>query len=375
MFRRYLDFVEFDLRNKKKPGKSSVLQIKFPYPGAEEQGRRGLDDCNYCKQPNIIKNVDCNIYCVLNPILNKKEWIYLKIFPEKNGFKIQNIEESESSFYLNGHFTNMNSNGNNILTNYGDIIDLDKENNYKFGYNIYYDSTKGKIDRKEKKYLYYPQGAMFVGKNEGVIQNAGSDTKIGGYRCYENILLFLSRKDGLLKEIKSGFSKTPLSYKSEIMSPLDISPDKDNVAFWAYYPRDVFLPVYKNENKQCSLWLSIWNLRDNKISKIIRLASFKFDVCEHFAKKLFIKYSPDPQYPLIAVTPEKNIVIVDYKKKEIVKTIEKGLPKSLRWSPDGKKLGFMMEDGKLYVYDLEKDSLKMIDEDNDYFDFFWVPGG
>ncbi|MCE1245254.1 MAG: hypothetical protein LWY06_01275, partial [Firmicutes bacterium] len=123
-----------------------------------------------------------------------------------------------------------------------------------------------------------------------------------------------------------------------------------------------------------SLWLSVFDIRDNITTRLIRLSEAKWPEKawnDSIWSRQFTKWSPSPKHPYIATTPQGKIVIVDANKKSIIKTIDMGVPKSLRWSGDGRYLGFLILD-VIYIYDVEKDKITNIYRDFRCFDFLWV---
>lgn len=167
--------------------------------------------------------------------------------------------------------------------------------------------------------------------------------------------------------IETGLHEIVLYYKWELVSPVDVSPGKNKASFWALYPNE--------KGNEVQLWICILDFDTRKVDKIIPIST----LMRHDTKRLYdreykthMKWCPNPKLPLIFVTSYQDggTILINWKEKKIVKKIPK-TPESIRWSPDGTKLALLWMK-ELWIYDVEKDSLKMIDKDDDYFDFFWV---
>ena len=256
------------------------------------------------------------------------------------------------------YFTGLNSRLGFLLFNIGWVTDISSLN----------ESRKySKIRRlgKTPHWKGFAGNARFLKDGSIITLNSLSESSVVNEALvHQNLLEFkpVGRLTG--KTLRHGYS--PNSHlgiiKSEYSSPLALSPDDKVAGFFALLPEE--------DTKRNYSWFCLWNIEKDSADNIVRIN-------EGFIKNFGpdgILWNPDLDNHIVALFTGKEFLIIDYKQKKIKKSFLSGAClKSMRWSPDGNRLGILDFDGSFYVYDMEKDSVEKIFQDNDYFDFFWIP--
>lgn len=346
----------FDLLTFKKD--SSEIEKKFlyvfPYP------YKMLGDESV---PNRLRNLlECR---------NKGEWFFynqaedeyhfksfkIKYDDEKNRLMLDDIRDKKDASLYGEYFTGMGPENKSLLDQWGSFRIFDGEDPLrKYAQNVkLMQSLKGPAT-----------GASFLNETDIVWQSAGNDEiKVGRFALLSNILLINSPEEKNIKILKSGLFPLRLSYKENEMSPIGVSPEGKEIAFCALYPND--------QKSDAHLWLTVWKPFENSVDKIVSLPSMekKENIYSLGSYEKFISWCPDSRKRLVAVSSYQGIFIIDTAGKKILKMIDCGDVWSIRWSPDGEKLGVIRK-GNLFIYDLKRDSLIIADEGEKYFDFFWV---
>lgn len=403
---RRIDFVGINCAGKKK---SSLMSYPYPYTQLENSDPPALR--------NLVGNSDGTMYRFVNRGDRQDEYISLEIKKDypKIAYEISKTTSSAASkirSWVNWNksekaiekkyeitinpcksilgsnfedtcFTDINSYGDIIMMNSGLTI-LTYKGTVFPSYNKYFmeslfEYNGKKVELKDVIFDFpYIFGAVFLDDKTIVYQAPGKEEKSAGNKLKLNInvLIFYST-DGVKTNriIESGFSPITPVYVENHICPLDISPDKKMVAF---------LSCYQVKSKRYpELWLSVWSVETNRIDKILSVNS---DLS--FGTSLI--WCPDKNSPLIALTMDNSLKIIDYRKKRIIKSFPNIDIKNARWSPDGSKIAFLtctkyIANGSpvapelkaekpacLWVYNIRNDKLERIAEDADYFDFFWV---
>ncbi len=362
--------------------KKQLYSIPYKYRGLEP----GLVQNNMTLR-NLLENNGNDLWVFLNIANNygsSCDWLYMKLkYDQKNGeitIDDELIRDVGELTYEN--LTDVDSEGKRILRSSisvtqipeGKSISVFQMQNSTFNIN----GRRFNPDEMEN-YMPFIHGARFIDDDNMILQGESSlefyenESKFGGVSYNANYLI-LSAKDSLEKSkiIQSGFSEVRPRDRTAKLCPLDISPLKNKIAFQALY--------FNRTNNTADLWLSTWDFKNNNIEKIIKLASDTQDMWKKRGE--IYRFNPLTESNLLAVSSRDNIEIIDISKRKIYKELSGTSPKSVRWSPDGTKLGFIKWkanensnkiSSSLWIYDLEKDKLEKIDEDPGYFDFFWVP--
>ena len=278
----------------------------------------------------------------MNTIFNKKQ------------FKYNNDEifTSDDNIQFIIFYTGIDKEEKHILSDSGFILDIVQERCKNW-----IDIPKEKLPQifcKPNKAIDF-NGSIFIDEKNTALQ-------ISEVQSFT--LIFLSdtneKYKGVLKE-RYGLAHTGYDYKI----PMDISFDNKKLAFLTNQTKSL-------DNQKLNLL--IINLPDRKVVKICSLpdgSSINRSDGKNYA---ILKWGKCKNANYIALeNMYHDLLIVDIDTEEVIRKIRKKfLTKSLRWSPDGKRIGLLNWEGEFYVYDLEKDSLVKIAEDKDYFDFFWV---
>ena len=302
---------------------------------------------------------------------NKGEWLFynqaedeyhfksfkVKYDDENNRLIIDDIRDKKDESLYGEYFTGMGQENKSLLDRWGSFRIIDGEDPFrKYGQNA----------KVMQKLRGPPTGASFLNETDIVWQGAGNDKiKVGRFTFLPNIVLINSPEEKNNRTLESGLFPLRPSYKENEMNPIGVSPEGKEIAFCALYANDQKSDAY--------LWLTVWKTFDNSVDKIISLPSMekKENIYSLGSYEKFIRWCPVSGKKLVAVSSYQGIFIIDTACKKILKMIDCGDVWSMRWSPDGEKLGFVRE-GNLFIYDLRQDSLRVLDEGENYFDFFWV---
>jgi hypothetical protein len=173
--------------------------------------------------------------------------------------------------------------------------------------------------------------------------------------------------------IKEGFFPPGISYREDILIPVEASPDGNKVVFWAAYPDT-------NPN-DLSLWLCIWDLNSGNAERILEFPGGRDGYINSE-----LSWNPDSKIPQIAVLFKGRIAIVDINRKMIIRQAAPYVTDeihqfskpimSLRWSVDGKNLYYLFK-GKnkkdeIQKLNLSTGQIEVIDKGHDYNDFFFI---
>ena len=353
---RKIEFVPISI-SKKMIVKKNVTSFPFPY----------WSDCwnDSQKIRNLIENRDKTAWYFIEHTFSEVNWYCNKInyCQGKQELKFTDIYNNDklsdflSARYKNLHFIGIIKDGEILLTNNGDIINLKEK-------------ERGRLHNPflPENYSGYYLGISVVKKDLVFLQWADSETM-------ENYIGIGTLRNGCENSFKVDFAPSHQSFI--FSSPIGVNVSSDKIVFLAYKDRGE-----KNKFPN-DLELCIFTLENQTINKVIDLPE-GLDVLEtrDTSVQPFLKWCPLTDSSLVimenisykgSIFEPADLFIIDTEKKEVKKKIKKSfISKSLRWSPDGKKIGFLSWDGELFVYDLEKDKLEKIVEDKEYFDFFWV---
>ena len=367
--------------------------LAIPYSGFTVGKLGSRPKYNSFELRNLTENKYKNLWVFLNTHTGSFHYSYSANYMKIHFDSLLNELFVESKILENEeltefHITDINSDGSLVLYHSGIVqYVVNDTSGYFFLKN---DKTideivKGAFDNQ----IYCISNAKFLNDDEVFLTGLG---------LYGKVLMVYSKIDSnRTRYIFSGESELVTNWRNENTSPLAISAKGDKVAFQAIY-----FDENDDKRKKKPLWLSVWDLKNDRVDKIYKLED-NYQGNENYTKRDSIfEFNPISQSNLIAIShidsglwkkstfyrfhPHmNNIKIIDIKRKKLVKDFPGISPKSMRWSPDGKKLGFLKEgeygfnEGvryslppSLWIYDLEKDTLEMIDEDHGHFDFFWI---
>lgn len=348
--KRRVEFIKLDCMDGKVRSRKTKGVVPYPYPNEFDCDRNSHGSFR-----NLIDGNEKGSYYFFNMAGWKDDqW---KLFKVRYNIWIDTVNTgrlSEMKYpeynYLRS-FTGVDSRSKNILSHNCELYLFD------FDDRTLRNSVDGKVTKD-----FWGCGARYSGDEtiiyQGLIDDASEE--IDGY--YPNILYISSVDISLCKNIRTGYLHCGFMHTDPYPNaPMAISPDKNCVVFLAFYPEE------SNDGK--IIRMCAWDIKNNTVRKIM---TFPFDIWSLY-KPSAIVFNPDADKNLLAADTSDGIFLIDIKKCKITKTISDiDECRSLRWSPDGKKLGVMTGDGKLYVYNLKKDNLKLLARDADYFDFFWV---
>lgn len=216
----------------------------------------------------------------------------------------------------------------------------------------------------------YVFGGKILGKDKFIFQG---DLNIDKNRFLP--LNFLSITDSNMKtieEFQSGYSivngnHTGVYDGTDTEYPISISPDRNRLLFLARYSGK---PEKMGSIYEIQLWLSLLNLQDKTIRKILPMEVKKP------AKKVTIRWNPI-NTDLVAISgvygQEIEIIDINRKSRISIGRVYKHGRKiiSMQWSPKGDKLGYLDNEGNIIVYNVKTNAYKIIDKNVCYFDIFW----
>lgn len=328
--------------------KKSIKSFPFPF-------KNNGNSLIHYQLRNLVENQETGNKYFINYGNNDYEWLCYEILYLE---KLKNIDikkKPAGRFIVDGYITGFDEKKNLLLTHKGDLIDII---NGKDSFCI--DDIESSSN--EYKFKHLPTGSSYGVNGSILLQGPGPDeVQIGEFRYCSNSIVYINNSVKKVEPVNSGLCDVWPWYKSEQKNPIGISPTANMVAFWSIFPN-------KQKNSP-ELWLSIWNLDNDKIEKVTKLP---FNPVSRRYGEPFIKWNPNSALNLITITTgQGEVVIVNIKEKSQTVISKSASPKSIRWSVNGNKLCYL-DDGEIWVYDVKKESLKMIDKDPDYFDFFWV---
>lgn len=337
-------------------------------------------------------------------IHNKNEWIIItrgtQTIVSKLSIKNDKIHEKiiyngKRFFDRYENFLEVGSNNLDLITGRGNIYHYDSGK---------YEASNNQIDpdlwdriqnyhlTKQGRNNLFNKAVVYIDKDRVFFQASETLSKNNAIRpLLRNWLFLLSVKENGINDLKSGFAPLtrPLpDYLGDISLPVALSPQRDKISFLAKFPDT----NKENEDQSIApIYLCLYYLEKNKAEKIVSLnCNAQYSV---FTRILPLKWNPAYQKELIAFsvsgrskqekTTEKTLLIDTEKKKTVKEWPWES--KCLRWSPDGRYLGMLKmesrsskapknkkEAGSLCIYDLKTDTLKKIDQDKTYFDFYWL---
>lgn len=261
-----------------------------------------------------------------------------------------NGEKGKYSCFDSIRYSGIDTSGEKIISNFNIINIRDKRQ-------INYELTDINGSRTFNE-LVTIISSSYLNDQKFMIQVAGIDNK--------NYLVFVDDSGKCKKNIRYDYClpQYPVNY----IYPTGVSCKGDKIVFISNNQ------VYKNEKGPKVIRLTEFDIANNEFRNIIDFDYYPGIIPnERSDYDTIMKFCPKNNSLLVAANLTSPTIIIDIDKKKIIRRIETtSIVKSLRWSPDGKKIGILDWDGELYIYDLEKDFLKKIAEDQDYFDFIWV---
>ena len=348
-------------------------------------GKNFVDNKHIASFPFKYNNTDFNRERRLRNLIsdkNQTSWYFFEFTEQVYNWDFYKIEYD------------MTRNKVNItrLLNSARLTTEDKKSRYSdFDYNYVYRYTD--INEKKEEILsnqcdiinlrdkiYKHLGIQILADRETIISY--SDAKFLNEQCvvfqlveypsFKNWVGFYQLSSGKTACLEAGYG---LVHQSLIfLSPIDINRTTGDVAF--FYRKE------KNESNFTSdqgLILATTNKKNMKVANILKLPENYHIPPSRYGIDAIMKWCPKADSSIVAIANifpinlNINLILVDMHKRRIIKELKADFETiSLRWSPDGKKIGILSREGKMYIYDLEKDSLDKIAEDKDYFDFFWV---
>ncbi|MCE1245894.1 MAG: hypothetical protein LWY06_04555, partial [Firmicutes bacterium] len=126
-----------------------------------------------------------------------------------------------------------------------------------------------------------------------------------------------------------------------------------------------------SQKSQCT-WLVTWDVESNEVEKIAVMP--QQDKIGIIPSTLL--WSPATDCSLISLYTIEGVFIIDASRHIVKKILFKGdsdWPVSvIRWSPDGRQLGILKDNGTFYIYNIAEDILTKVNSDPECFNFVWV---
>lgn len=338
----------------------------FPFPAKGTRYRRKLR--------NLLESGDGNKWFFMESIHSRKKWCCIEIdYDSKRGkFNLKTLLNDEVIFFKNDNnssggylgdydypddfrFVGVDSRNENLLTNQCFIVNIPEK---KAEILNFLPSCKNSILNKDEMFEF--TGAAFAGDRRVIHQWIIDPSQRNNLSIID-----LEKKETGVVNVGYGYIHLSLVY----LMPIGVDKDGSRVAFL----------TVDNKNRDGSLdnrriSLKMMDIQTEKITKIIDLPEGTRFCASREGDHPILKWSPlADSDQLVFTTLTTGLMLINVRDKKVQKDLQiKSTPKSIRWSPDGKKIGILGRDGALYIYDLEKDTLEKVMEDSDYFDFFWV---
>lgn len=348
--KRKVEFIKLECIGSKILSRKTKKIVPYPYHNESDCDRNSHGSFR-----NLIEGNEKGSHYFFNMAgWTDNQW---KLFKIRYNIYIDKLDTdglSDVEFWCYGTkmiFTGVDEQGKCILSQHGEFCLFELKNRI----------SRYKVSKN--RFLHIGSfGAIYSGNDIIIHQELIMDNSGDIDRFFPNVLTISSVDESQCKRIKTGYLHRGFMHTDPYPNaPMAISPDKNCVVFLAFYPEE------SNDGK--IIRMCAWDIKNNTVRKIM---TFPFDIWS-LHKPSAIVFNPDADKNLLAADTSDGIFLIDIKKCKITKTISDiDECRSLRWSPDGKKLGVMTGDGKLYVYNLKKDNLKLLARDADYFDFFWV---
>lgn len=338
-----LKFNLISIHKNKEVKNKQIYSLKYPYNGD------GYDEGVKGKLRNLIEGKQGNVWYFYNIITPDYKWLYFKIkySIDSKTIEILDITKKDHGASKGIFVTGIDSTGENILLQMA-VFQRIKENSQEH------------FHFPKMDFSYLPPTGSLLLNDDNLIGQAPTEKRDYLNKHPENVLFMASNDKNKTKFIKEGFFVSTVSYRDDFMTPLGASPDGKEVAFWVLF----------QGKEHLDLWLSIWNTENNKITKVLIPKGGNQD-CLNIKGERFIKWNPKKDLNILAITIDNSLRIVNIKDKTELLIIDNVELQSVRWSEDGRKLGFLTN-GVISIYDIYNKTIKKVAEDQDCFDFFWI---
>ncbi len=366
---RVIELVPINIYSKEIPI-ANIGTFTFPYKG----------DRVFLKLRNLIQNSAGNKWFFFESTNSDKNWDCLEICLDKGKNKyifnklisdekivINSFENEPKGNLVDFHepdicrLSSIDDKYNYLMFNQGYLINISKKTANSLSFLPSNTADNALLDNN----LEFSWG-IFINKKRIALQwMTFPDCK--------NYLSIIEANNVNLKTLNVGYG--PAHNRWIYILQIDVDKNREKVAFLTTVKRN------KEElNNEERISLKILETDNMLIKELIDIPIHYRLLPSNTGIITILKWSPNNISSLLALdnianikSDETNLFVINEKTNKIVRSKSKNFKtKSLRWSPDGKKIGLLSWDGALYVYDIEKDTLDKIAEDQDYFDFFWV---
>lgn len=259
---------------------------------------------------------------------------------------------SNKSDIIDYIFTGIDSSGTTLLLNIGHLVNLDINKSKS------YSPIYKHIDDAVSNEMLLTKNSVFLDDNTIINQGAGAFNYKESFYC-NNIAVVSSGKE---KNVLLKFGIFPSIVESEkYIPPIAVSGNKKYAYFLSIFPS-------KDKNKSEG-WLCELDIKKKKAQKILVVD----DNPPLNYLSFYLRCCKAPGVNLMALFNGKEIQLFDINKRQCIKKIKiESKIKSMRWSMTGNRLGILDFEGRLFIYDMDKNILIEVDQDQDYFDFIWT---
>lgn len=211
--------------------------------------------------------------------------------------------------------------------------------------------------------VFLVQAILLINKNEidkSSLYYGGIDKNV--------VMLYSNREQKILWKGSFGYSPFGINMGGfeKATSPLALSSDGNKAAFLIRMkgtsPEDPF-PLY----------LSVLNLKTKQFENVLEIP-WGIEKGGLFYQRIFLKWNPrnDSNLIVLGASEKDRIYLIDVTKKKIIKEWNNQI-RSIRWSPEGEKLGMLDNDSTLTIFNMKTKKEKVIADNKKYFDFIWKP--
>jgi hypothetical protein len=380
------------------PKKTTISSFKLPFASIEMDKHAHTDDDAERKWYNLIETGK-NKWLFCN-YTGRQGWQRFELSYDTTFRKTKTGDSSAIQGYITDSFiTGIDATGKCIVKSSGNFVNADgsvrnySEDDLMFFKVLNLSDKANKCETGELSYLnavYLDCNSMVFFIRRSISGNSLTKVTFSRETPESGLLEFVSlpfKSGSKKKEAESGAILSNSSGNSVFMrphwfTPLAASPDKKRIAFIAEYsssPKDSWFSMERynydsQENVRPEIWLSVWDMEANKIEQIETLPDAEAIGVTPFA--ILWCFAEDSK--LVSVYTTVGIYIIDTKEHKTKKILFDNALRNIndvvviRWSPDGSMLGFLTGEGRLFVYNLEKDTLSLVNEDTNCFNFVWV---
>lgn len=335
----------FRLYNSSKPEKDKIKTIAehfFPF-----EKNRHLQG----KWQNL-KRRGNNWFFINN---TNKDWMLFEFFYDvvKEKIYIGNTGKLRTFFSDDVHLIGITPDCRQILDSFGNLTDIEyvevSEDSGNTNAGMNNSSLINASDINNKAEI---RSIVLTDDNYIIIQKeTASESSVG---LYENHIIIKKLNNNQVKSVSYGFDPCQ-NHDRFRFCPTDINQERTKV---------IFLADLNQKNKR-ELWVCVWDTRFNKVSQVSLIDGYLPMTPDS------LLWRPVKNSHEAALCQIDGVIIIDSDSGKIIERITPSFG-TIRWSPDGSKLGMMDYQGRLYYYDMNTKKLIRVDENPDNFNFFWV---